>query len=136
MIARWRSRWVKPYSPPSLGAERFVSGDQDHRGRCSTRISCPLFNSGPADGFLFYVMPYVQGGEHALRTQARSRDAAGYRNQAVRITRDVADAIDHAHRHGVIHRDIKPENILLQHVGPPMVADFGIALALSAAAVC
>ena len=75
-------------------------------------------------------MPYIQG--ETLRTKLDRETQLGI-DEAVRITRDVADALDYAHRHGVIHRDIKPENILL-HDGRPMVADFGIALALSAAA--
>ncbi|HEY9384297.1 MAG TPA: protein kinase, partial [Gemmatimonadales bacterium] len=90
----------------------------------------PLFDSGTADGFLYYVMPYVQG--ETLRSKLDRETQLGI-DEAVRITREVADALDYAHRHGVIHRDIKPENILL-HDGRPMVADFGIALAVSAAA--
>src|ERR1019366_5128882 len=90
----------------------------------------PLFDSGTADSFLFYVMPWIEG--ETLRDKLNREKQLGV-DEAVRITREVADALDYAHRHGVIHRDIKPENILL-HDGRPMVADFGIALALSAAA--
>ncbi len=75
-------------------------------------------------------MPYVEG--ETLRDKLNRETQLGI-EEAVRIAREVADALDYAHRHGVIHRDIKPENILL-HDGRPMVADFGIALALSAAA--
>src|SRR5687768_18537602 len=75
-------------------------------------------------------MPYIQG--ETLRSKLDRETQLGI-DEAVRITREVADALDYAHRHGVIHRDIKPENILL-HDGRPMVADFGIALAVSAAA--
>ena len=75
-------------------------------------------------------MPYIEG--ETLRTKLDRETQLGI-DEAVRITTAVADALDYAHRHGVIHRDIKPENILL-HDGRPMVADFGIALALSAAA--
>ncbi len=82
------------------------------------------------DGFLYYVMPYIEG--ETLRDKLNRETQLGI-DEAVRITSEVADALDYAHRHGVIHRDIKPENILL-HDGRPMVADFGIALALSAAA--
>ncbi|UCC25323.1 MAG: protein kinase, partial [Gemmatimonadales bacterium] len=82
-----------------------------------------------ADGFLFYVMPYVDG--ETLRERLDRETQLGV-EEAVRIASEVADALDYAHRQGVIHRDIKPENILL-HDGRPMVADFGIALALSAA---
>ena len=75
-------------------------------------------------------MPYVDG--ETLRDKLDRETQLGV-DEAVRIAREVADALDYAHRHGVIHRDIKPENILL-HDGRPMVADFGIALAVSAAA--
>ncbi|MEQ1693032.1 MAG: protein kinase, partial [Gemmatimonas sp.] len=90
----------------------------------------PLFDSGTADGFLFYVMPYIQG--ETIREKLNRETQFGV-DEAVRIAREVADALDYAHRHGVIHRDIKPENILL-HDGRAMVMDFGIALAVSAAA--
>jgi hypothetical protein len=90
----------------------------------------PLFDSGTADGFLYYVMPFIQG--ETLRDKLNRETQLGV-DEAVRIAREVADALDYAHRQGVIHRDIKPENILL-HDGRPMVADFGIALAVSAAA--
>ena len=89
----------------------------------------PLLDSGQADGLLFYVMPYAAGG--SLR-RCLSRDRPLPLDEALRITREVAAAIDHAHRHGVIHRDIKPENILFSE-GLAMVADFGIAKAISAA---
>src|SRR6185436_14262485 len=78
----------------------------------------------------YYVMPYIQG--ETLRAKLDRETQLGI-EEAVRITREVADALDYAHRHGVIHRDLKPENILL-HDGRPMVADFGIALPVSAAA--
>jgi serine/threonine-protein kinase len=90
----------------------------------------PLFDSGTADGFLYYVMPYIQG--ETIREKLNRETQFGV-DEAVRITREVADALDYAHRHGVIHRDIKPENILL-HDGRAIVMDFGIALAVSAAA--
>ena len=90
----------------------------------------PLFDSGEADGFLFYVMPYIES--ETLREKLNRETQCGVPD-AVRITREIADALDYAHRRGVIHRDIKPENILL-HDGRAMVMDFGIALAVSAAA--
>src|SRR5512140_36901 len=120
---------LKPELAAVLGAERFVVEIKTTAALQHPHI-LPLFDSGSADGFLFYVMPYVQG--ETLRTKLDRETQFGI-DEAVRITRDVADALDYAHRHGVIHRDIKPENILL-HDGRPMVADFGIALALSAAA--
>jgi serine/threonine-protein kinase len=120
---------LKPELAAVLGADRFVVEIKTTAALQHPHI-LPLFDSGSADGFLFYVMPYVQG--ETLRTKLDRETQFGI-DEAVRITRDVADALDYAHRHGVIHRDIKPENILL-HDGRPMVADFGIALALSAAA--
>ena len=75
-------------------------------------------------------MPYIEG--ETIREKLNRETQFGV-DEAVRIAREVADALDYAHRHGVIHRDIKPENILL-HDGRAMVMDFGIALAVSAAA--
>src|SRR5881394_2178324 len=89
----------------------------------------PLFDSGEADGQLFYVMPYVQG--ESLRARL-AREKQLPIDEAIRIAAAVGGALDYAHRHGVIHRDLKPENILLQE-GQPLVADFGIALAVSVA---
>jgi tRNA A-37 threonylcarbamoyl transferase component Bud32 len=120
---------LKPELAAVLGAERFVQEITTTAALQHPHI-LPLFDSGTADGFLYYVMPYVQG--ETLRARLDRETQLGI-EEAVRITREVADALDYAHRHGVIHRDIKPENILL-HDGRPMVADFGIALAVSAAA--
>jgi len=120
---------LKPELAAVLGAERFVVEIKTTAALQHPHI-LPLFDSGTADSFLYYVMPYIEG--ETLRTRLDRETQLGI-DEAVRITRDVADALDYAHRHGVIHRDIKPENILL-HDGRPMVADFGIALAVSAAA--
>src|SRR5213593_4022504 len=120
---------LKPELAAVLGAERFVVEIKTTAALQHPHI-LPLFDSGTADGFLYYVMPYIQG--ETLRSKLDRETQLGI-EEAVRITREVADALDYAHRHGVIHRDIKPENILL-HDGRPMVADFGIALAVSAAA--
>jgi serine/threonine protein kinase/Tol biopolymer transport system component len=87
----------------------------------------PLFDSGEADGLLFYVMPYVEG--ESLRARL-DREKQLPIDDALRIANAVAMALDYAHRHGIIHRDLKPENILL-HDGQPLIADFGIALAVS-----
>jgi len=89
----------------------------------------PLLDSGEADGLLYYVMPYVAGG--SLRRCMHS-DSPVPLELAFRITQQVAAALDHAHRHGIIHRDVKPENILLSE-GHAVVADFGIAKAVSTA---
>jgi serine/threonine-protein kinase len=120
---------LKPELAAVLGAERFVQEITTTASLQHPHI-LPLFDSGTADGFLFYVMPFIDG--ETLRTKLDRETQLGI-DEAVRIATNVADALDYAHRNGVIHRDIKPENILL-HDGRPMVADFGIALALSAAA--
>ncbi len=120
---------LRPELAAVLGAERFVQEITTTANLQHPHI-LPLFDSGEADGFLYYVMPYIEG--ETLRDKLNRETQLGI-EEAVRITCDVADALDAAHQQGVIHRDIKPENILL-HDGRPMVADFGIALAVSAAA--
>jgi len=120
---------LRPELAAVLGADRFVQ-EITTTAQLQHPHILPLFDSGQADGFLYYVMPYIQG--ETLRTKLDRERQLGI-EEAVKITTEVADALDYAHRHGVIHRDIKPENILL-HDGRPMVADFGIALAVSAAA--
>ncbi len=120
---------LKPELAAVLGAERFVQEIKTTAQLQHPHI-LPLFDSGTAGGFLYYVMPYLEG--ETVREKLNRETQLGVA-EAVRITTEVADALDYAHRHGVIHRDIKPENILL-HDGRPMVMDFGIALAVSAAA--
>ncbi|MEO7521324.1 MAG: protein kinase [Gemmatimonas sp.] len=120
---------LKPELAAVLGAERFIVEIKTTAALQHPHI-LPLFDSGEADGFLYYVMPYIQG--ETIREKLNRETQFGI-DEAVRIAREVADALDYAHRHGVIHRDIKPENILL-HDGRAMVMDFGIALAVSAAA--
>ena len=120
---------LRPELAAVLGAERFVQEIETTANLQHPHI-LPLFDSGEADGFLYYVMPYIEG--ETLRDKLNRETQLGI-DEAVKITTDVADALDYAHRQNVIHRDIKPENILL-HDGRPMVADFGIALAVSAAA--
>ncbi len=88
-----------------------------------------LIDSGAADGLLYYVMPYVSG--ESLR-EPPARDKQLPIDDALRLSKEVASALDYAHRQGVVHRDIKPENILLQD-GNALVADFGIALAVQQA---
>ncbi len=120
---------LKPELAAVLGAERFVVEIKTTAALQHPHI-LPLFDSGTADGFLFYVMPFIDG--ETLRAKLDRETQLGV-DEAVKIASEVADALHYAHEHGVIHRDIKPENILLAN-GRPMVADFGIALAVSAAA--
>src|SRR5213595_4128484 len=109
-----------------LGAERFLSEIRVTANLQHPNL-LPLFDSGEAAGLLFYVMPFVEG--ESLR-QRLDREKQLPVDDALRIATAVASALDYAHRHGVIHRDLKPENILL-HEGQPLVADFGIALAVT-----
>jgi eukaryotic-like serine/threonine-protein kinase len=111
-----------------LGAERFLAEIKTTAKLQHPHI-LPLLDSGEVGGLLFYVMPLVEG--EALRARLE-RETQLPLDDALRIAKEVAGALDYAHRHGVIHRDIKPENILL-HDGSAIVADFGIALAVSAA---
>src|SRR5690349_20957625 len=120
---------LKPELAAVLGAERFVVEIKTTASLQHAHI-LPLFDSGDADGQLYYVMPYIQG--ETIRERLNRESQFGI-DDSVRIAREVADALDYAHRHGVIHRDIKPENVLL-HDGRAMVMDFGIALAVRAAA--
>jgi eukaryotic-like serine/threonine-protein kinase len=117
---------LRPELSAILGAERFLAEIKTTANLQHPHI-LSLFDSGEADGLVFYVMPYVEG--ESLRDRL-VREKQLPVEDAVRIAREVADALDYAHRHGVVHRDIKPENILL-HEGRAQVADFGIALAVS-----
>jgi serine/threonine-protein kinase len=111
-----------------LGPERFLR-EIETVARLRHPHILPLYDSGEADGFLFYVMPLVEG--ESLRDRLR-REKQLPLDDALRIAREVADALSYAHAHGVVHRDVKPENILLES-GHAVVADFGIARAVSAA---
>ena len=119
---------LRPELAAALGAERFLQEIQV-TARLSHPHIVPLYDSGAADGFLYYVMPYVAG--ESLR-QRLERETQLPIDGALRTTEQVAAALDFAHRQAVIHRDIKPENVLL-HEGVAMVADFGIAVAVSVA---
>ena len=117
---------LRPELAAVIGAERFLTEIRTTAKLQHPHI-LPLFDSGEADGFLFYVMPFVDG--ESLR-QRLDRETQLPIADVVRIATEIASGLDYAHRHGVIHRDIKPENILL-HEGSPLIADFGIALAAS-----
>jgi serine/threonine protein kinase len=128
---------VQPELAAVIGAERFLNEIKVTANLQHPNI-LPLFESGrtggQADGraaeFLYYVMPYVKG--ESLRALLNRKKQLPI-DQALEITKVVASALGHAHRQGVIHRDIKPENILLADDGQPLVADFGIALAVTEA---
>jgi len=120
---------LKPELVAVVGTDRFLAEIETTASLQHPHI-LPLFDSGQADGFLFYVMPFVEG--ETLRERL-DREHQLPVDEAVRIAIDVAEALHHAHTHGVVHRDVKPANILL-HSGRPVIADFGIALAVGAAA--
>ena len=120
---------LEPRFSEALGAERFL-----REIRVAARLHhphlLPLFDSGDAEGLLYYVTPFIEGG--SLRDRL-THDGRLPQGTALRLVREVADALDYAHRNGVVHRDIKPENILIDE-GHAVVADFGVARAVSAAA--
>ena len=119
---------LKPELAAALGPDRFLREIKTTAQLRHPHI-LPLLDSGDADGTLFYVMPYVEG--ESLRDRL-NREKQLPVEDALRIAREVADALSYAHSHDVLHRDIKPENILLES-GHAVVADFGIARALTAA---
>ena len=119
---------LKPELAAVVGAERFLAEIETTANLQHPHI-LPLFDSGEADSFLFYVMPLVEG--ESLRERI-DRDKQLPVDEAVQITTAVAQALQHAHDRGVVHRDVKPANILMQD-GQPVVSDFGIALAVGAA---
>ncbi|MEP7067143.1 MAG: protein kinase [Gemmatimonadota bacterium] len=112
----------------SIGSDRFLREVEVVASLNHPRI-LPLYDSGDADGFLFFVMPYIKG--ESLRAKIEREKQLSV-EEALTIARQTASALAYAHAHGVIHRDVKPENIML-HEGEAMVADFGIALVLTAA---
>jgi serine/threonine-protein kinase len=117
---------LRPEISAEIGAERFLREIKLAAGLTHPHI-LPVHDSGEADGLLFYVMPNMEGRSLRERLDAERQLPL---EEALRVTREVASALDYAHRHQVVHRDIKPENILL-HEGAAMVADFGIGKALS-----
>ena len=119
---------LHPELAAALGSERFLSEIKTTAKLQHPHI-LPLLDSGAADSFLYYVMPYVSGETLRARLERERQLPIG---DAVRIAKEAADALGAAHALGIIHRDIKPENILLQG-GHALVADFGIALAVQQA---
>ncbi len=118
---------LKPDLAAMVGSERFLAEIKTTANLQHPHI-LPLYDSGEADSFLYYVMPYVQGATLADRLRTEHQLPV---DEAVSIAAAVAHALDFAHRQGVVHRDIKPANVLFQD-GQPVVSDFGIALAVGA----
>ena len=116
---------MRPELAATLGAERFLR-EVEIAGQLSHPHILPMYDSGESDGLLYYVMPYVPG--ETLREKLQ-REGALPADEALRLAREVAEALAYAHRQGIIHRDIKPANILLSE-GHALVADFGIARAV------
>src|SRR6266542_6633767 len=119
---------LHPELASAVGSERFLR-EIKLAARLNHPHILPLFDSGAADGFLFYVMPYVEG--ESLRERL-DREQQLPVDEALHHTRAIASALDYAHRQSIVHRDIKPENVML-YEGEAMVMDFGIAKAVSAA---
>jgi serine/threonine-protein kinase len=120
---------LKPELAAVVGAERFLAEIKTTANLQHPHILA-LFDSGEADSFLFYVMPYVDGETLKERIDREKQLSV---TDAVTLTQKIADALDYAHERGVVHRDIKPANILVSDRGEPIVADFGIALAVAQA---
>ena len=119
---------LRPELAVLMGSQRFLTEIRTTANLQHPHI-LPLFDSGDADGFLFFVMPFVEGETLQGRIEREKQLPV---DEAVAIAIAIASALDYAHRHDVIHRDIKPANILL-HDGQPLVEDFGIALAVQQA---
>jgi len=117
---------LRPELASVIGAERFLAEIKTTANLQHPHI-LPLFDSGEVGGIVFYVMPYVDGESLRACLEREKQLSIG---TALRIAREVSDALTHAHARGIIHRDIKPENIMLQG-GHALVADFGIALAVA-----
>ena len=117
---------LRPDLGAVVGVERFLAEIQVTANLQHPNL-LPLFDSGAAGDLLFYVMPYVQGESLRVRLDREKQLPV---EEAIRLATAIGGALDYAHRQGVIHRDLKPENVLLQE-GQPLVADFGIALAVS-----
>jgi serine/threonine-protein kinase len=121
---------LKPEIAAKIGPARFLSEIRT-TARLQHPSILPLFDSGEADGMLFYVMPYVSGG--TLRNRLQTGPAFSTAS-TLGLIAELADALEYAHRQDIVHRDVKPENVLL-HEERPLLGDFGIALSRTAADV-
>ncbi len=119
---------LEPELAGAIGPDRFLR-EIEIVARLTHPHILPMHDSGEATGLLYYVMPYVEGETLRQRLRREKQFPVG---EALTITRQIAAALDYAHRQGLVHRDVKPENILLHH-GEAMLADFGIALAVRTA---
>ena len=119
---------LHPTLAQTVGGDRFLAEIETVAALNHPHV-LPLYDSGEADGLLFYVMPYVKG--ESLR-QRLDRERQLPVNEATRLAAEIADGLDYAHRQGVVHRDIKPGNVLLSE-GHAVLADFGIARAITVA---
>jgi tetratricopeptide (TPR) repeat protein len=119
---------LRPELAVAVGSERFLR-EIEIAGRLHHPHIVPVYDSGRANGFLYYVMPYVEG--ESLRDRLL-REKQLPLNDAIQIAREIADALSYAHSHSVVHRDVKPENIMLES-GHATITDFGVARALTAA---
>jgi serine/threonine-protein kinase len=118
---------MRPELAATLGSERFLR-EVEIAARLSHPHILPMYDSGEANGLLYYVMPYVEG--ESLHARLRRENQLPV-DEAMRLAREISEALAYAHDHGIIHRDIKPANILLS-AGHALVADFGIARAVGA----
>src|SRR4029453_13536145 len=118
---------IPPEMAATIGHQRFLR-EIEIAARLTHPHILPLHDSGEVNGQLYYVMPYIEG--ESLRVRL-DRDKPISIEAALRLTREIASALEYAHQHGVVHRDIKPGNVLLAE-GIALVADFGIARAASA----
>jgi serine/threonine-protein kinase len=119
---------LRPEFTASIGVDRFLR-EVEIAARLTHPHVLSLHDSGKANGFLYYVMPFVSGGSLRDWMNAEKQLAV---EDALRVTSEVADALDYAHSQGIVHRDIKPENIMFED-GHAVVTDFGIARAVSQA---
>jgi serine/threonine-protein kinase len=116
---------IRPEVSSLVGTRRFLREIEIAAGLCHPHL-IPVFDSGQAGDFLYYVMPFVEGESLRHRLDREKRISI---SEAVSLAREAADGLEHAHEHSVVHRDVKPENLLMSH-GHVVVADLGLACAV------